>query len=151
MMQTGGSIFKRKCCDRTSEGRSKRTRKTTKGDGWRNDTGDSQRRIRGADAAPLIEDDGSTEFKPPRDESDSATEDRYEIDGQRCQSFTRGNLRRQYDQALVNDPALQQHYLISGNVTTAPPTPIWATEVGCPAPPLFGRLQGCFGVLFFGF
>jgi hypothetical protein len=30
----------------------------------------------------------------------------------------------------------------------SPPTPIWATEVGCPAPPLFGRLQGCFGVLF---
>jgi hypothetical protein len=24
--------------------------------------------------------------------------------------FTRGNLRRQHDQALVNDPALQQHY-----------------------------------------
>jgi hypothetical protein len=32
----------------------------------------------------------------------------------------------------------------------SPPTPIWATEVGCPAPPLFGRLQGCFE-FFFGF
>jgi hypothetical protein len=30
----------------------------------------------------------------------------------------------------------------------SPPTPIWATEVGCPAPPLFGRLQGCFEFFF---
>jgi hypothetical protein len=30
----------------------------------------------------------------------------------------------------------------------SPPTPIWATEVGCPAPPLFGRLQGCFECFF---
>jgi hypothetical protein len=30
----------------------------------------------------------------------------------------------------------------------SPPTPIWATEVGCPAPPLFGRLQGCFEFCF---
>jgi hypothetical protein len=30
----------------------------------------------------------------------------------------------------------------------SPPTPIWATEVGCPAPPLFGRLQGCFECVF---
>jgi hypothetical protein len=33
----------------------------------------------------------------------------------------------------------------------SPPTPIWATEVGCPAPPLFGRLQGCFEFFFLGF
>jgi hypothetical protein len=32
-----------------------------------------------------------------------------------------------------------------------PPTPIWATEVGCPAPPLFGRLQGCFEGFFWAF
>jgi hypothetical protein len=31
-------------------------------------TGDSQRRIREADTDPLIEDDGSTEFKPAKDE-----------------------------------------------------------------------------------
>jgi hypothetical protein len=120
-MQTGDSILKRKCCDRTSEGRSKRTRKTTKGDGWRNGTGGSQRRIRGADTDPLIEDDGSTEFKPAKYESDSDTEGHYEIDGRLNQSFTRGNLRRPYDQALVNDPALQQHYLISGSVTRSAP------------------------------
>jgi hypothetical protein len=68
-MQTGDSIFKRKCCGRTSEGRPKRTRKTTKGDGWRNGTGDSQRRIRGADTDPLIEDDGGSD----RYESDRVT------------------------------------------------------------------------------
>jgi hypothetical protein len=115
MMQTGDSIFKRKCCDRTSEGRHKRTRKTTKCGGWRNGTGGSQRRIRGADTDPLLEDGGGSD----RYESDSGsdTEDNDEIDGHRSQVFTRGNLRRQHDQALVNDPALQQHYLISGSVT----------------------------------
>ena len=65
-----GSIFKRKCCDRTSEGRPKRTRKTTKGDGWRNGKGDSHGRIRGADTDPLIEDDGGSD----RYESDSGSD-----------------------------------------------------------------------------
>jgi hypothetical protein len=120
MQQTGGSIFepaamKRKCCDRTSEGRPKRTRKTTKGDSWRNGTGDSQRRIRVADTDPLIEDDGGSDRY--ESDSDSDTEDNDEIDGRVSQSFTRGNLRRQYDQALVKDPALQQHYLVSGSPT----------------------------------
>jgi hypothetical protein len=49
--------------------------------------------------------------------SDSDTEDGDGIDGRLSQSFTGGNLRRQYDQALVNDPALQQHYLIRGSAT----------------------------------
>jgi hypothetical protein len=110
MMQIGDSIFKRKCCDRISEGRPKRTRKTTKGDGWRNGTGDSQRRIRGADTDPLIEDDGGSDRY--ESDSDSDTEDNDDIDGHRGQMFTRAHLRRQYDQALVNGPALQQHYLI---------------------------------------
>jgi hypothetical protein len=35
--------------------------------------------------------------------------------------------------------------------THSPPTPIWATEVGCPALPLYGRLQGCFEVFFLAF
>jgi hypothetical protein len=35
--------------------------------------------------------------------------------------------------------------------THSPPTPIWATEVGCPAPSLFGRLQGYFEFLFLAF
>jgi hypothetical protein len=78
MMQTGDSIFKRKCCDRTSEGRPKRTRKTTKGDGWRNGTGDSQRHIRGADTDPLIEDDGGSGRY--ESDSDSDTEDNDGID-----------------------------------------------------------------------
>jgi hypothetical protein len=36
----------------------------------------------------------------------------------------------------------------AGGAKHSPPTPIWATEVGCPAPPLFGRLQGCFEFCF---
>ena len=36
--------------------------------------------------------------------SDSDTEDGDEIDGRLSQSFTGRNLRRQYDQALVNGP-----------------------------------------------
>jgi hypothetical protein len=76
-----------------------------------------KRRIRGANTDPLIEDDVSTEFKPARYKSGSDTEDNDEIDGHRSQMYTRENLRRQYDQALKDDPALQQHYLISGSVT----------------------------------
>ena len=119
-MQIGDSIFKRKCCDRTSEGRPKRTCKTTKDDGWRNGKGDSHGRIRGADTDPLIEDDGGSDRYESDSDSDSDTEDNDEIDGRISQSFTRGNLRRQYDQALVKDPALQQHYvsyLVSGSPT----------------------------------
>jgi hypothetical protein len=64
MMQTGGGIWKRKSCGPTSDGRHKRTRKTTKGDGFEQDTGASQRRIQEADTDNLSEDGGSTEFSP---------------------------------------------------------------------------------------
>jgi hypothetical protein len=71
--------------------------------------------IRGADTDPLIEDGGGSDRYGS--DSDSDTEDNDEIDGRLSQSFTRGNLRRQHDQALVNDPTLQQHYSISGSGT----------------------------------
>jgi hypothetical protein len=62
IMQTGGGICKRKSCGSTSDdGRSKRTRKTTKGDGFEQDTGASQRRIQGADTDNLSGDGGSKE------------------------------------------------------------------------------------------
>jgi hypothetical protein len=64
MMQTGDGICKRKSCGPTSDGRPKRTRKTTKGDGFEQDTGASQRRIQEADTDNLSEDGGSTEFSP---------------------------------------------------------------------------------------
>jgi hypothetical protein len=91
---------------RASEGRPKRTRRPTKGGGCRNGTGGSQRRIRGADTDPLIEDGGGVGRYGSG--SDSDTEGSDEIDGRLSQSFTRGNLRRQYDQALERDPALQR-------------------------------------------
>jgi hypothetical protein len=75
-MQTGDGICKRKSCGSTSDdGRSKRTRKTTKGDGFEQDTGASQRRIHEADTDNLSEDGGSKELKPDEDGSDSGTED----------------------------------------------------------------------------
>jgi hypothetical protein len=60
---------------------------------------------------------GPDDLQNARYESDSDTEDNDEINDNRSQMFTRGNLRRQYHIALVNDPTLQQHYLISGSVT----------------------------------
>ena len=106
-MQTGDGICKRKSCGSTSgDGRSKRTRKTTKGDGFEQDTGASQRRIQEADTDNLSEDGGSKEFKPDEDGSDSDTEDYFEIDGRFNQMHTRENLRKQYDQALKDGPTL---------------------------------------------
>jgi hypothetical protein len=108
MMQTGDGICKRKSCGSTSDdGRPKRTRKTTKGDGFEQDTGASHRRIQEADTDNLSEDDGSTEFKPDEDGSDSDTDDYFEIDGRFNQMHTRGNLQKQYDLALKDDPTLQ--------------------------------------------
>jgi hypothetical protein len=53
--RSGDGICKRKSCGPTSDGRPKRTRKTTKGDGWKkNYTGGSQVRIR----------DDRAEYKP---------------------------------------------------------------------------------------
>jgi hypothetical protein len=108
MMQTGDGIGKRKSCGSTSDdGRPKRTRKTPKGDGFEQDTGASHRRIQEADTDNLSEDDGSTEFKPDEDGSDSDTDDYFEIDGRFNQMHTRGNLQKQYDLALKDDPTLQ--------------------------------------------
>jgi hypothetical protein len=76
MMLTGDGICKRKSCGSTSDdGRSKRTRKTTKGDGFEQDSGASQRRIQKADTDNVSEDDGSEEFKPDEDGGDSDTDD----------------------------------------------------------------------------
>ena len=108
MMQTGDGICKRKSCGSTSDDRRpKRTRKTTKGDGFEQDTGASQRRIQEADTDNLSEDGGSKEFKPDEDGSDSGTDDYFEIDGRFNQMPTRENLRKQYDRALKDDPTLQ--------------------------------------------
>ena len=106
MVQIGGGICKRKSCGSTSDdGRSKRCG-STKGDGFEQDTGASQRRIQGADTDNLGEDDGSKEFKPDEDGSDSETDDYFEIDGRFNQMHTRENLRKQYDQALKDGPTL---------------------------------------------
>jgi hypothetical protein len=46
---------------------------------------------------------------------------------------------------LSRDFAVQLFRMLIGHYARSHPTPIWATEVvGCPAPPLLGRLQGCF-------
>jgi hypothetical protein len=100
-MQTGDGICKGKSCGSTSDdGRSKRTRKAIKGDGFEQDTGASQRRIQEADTDNLSEDGGSTEFRPDEDESDSSTDDYFEIDGRFNQMHTREK------DALKDDPTL---------------------------------------------
>jgi hypothetical protein len=87
--QAGGGICKRKSCGATSgDGRPERTRKATKGDGFEQDTGASQRRIQEADTDNLSEDGGSVEFKPDEDGSDSGTDDYFEIDGRSNQMRT---------------------------------------------------------------
>jgi hypothetical protein len=113
---TGGGVCKRGSCDpTTSDGRPKRTRKAKKGDGFEQDTGASQRRIQEADTHKLSEVDGSTEFKPTEDKSDSDTGDCYAIDRRFNQKYTRENLRKQYDQALKDDPTLPPLYRDSGS------------------------------------
>jgi hypothetical protein len=117
-MPTGDGVCKRKLSNSTSDdGRSKRTRKTTKGDGFEQDKGASQRRIQNADTDYVSEDGGSEEFKPDEDGGDSDTGDYFEINGRFNQMHTRGNLRKQYDKALKVDPTLQQVYGDRGSTT----------------------------------
>jgi hypothetical protein len=115
---TGGGVCKRKLANSTSDdGRSKRTRKTTKGDGFEQDKGASQRRIQEADTDYVSEDDGSEEFKPDEDGGGSGTGDYFEINGRFNQMRTRENLRKQYDKAIKVDPTLQQLYGDRGSAT----------------------------------